>query len=258
MFRNKYSALWLLLAVSLLIIVIISFVEDINIGSYTLKKSPIAENLLAERVDNDSTIRSDSIKVIEEKVETDSLPQIILVFGDSMSHNLGLRLAQYAKHNGHEIHTVNWDSSNTKIWADYDTLQYYINQYHPTQIFVSLGSNEVLLPKPDLRRPQIKKILSVIGDIPYVWIGPPNWREDTGINAVIASECKPGTFFLSDGMEFERGPDKIHPTRKSSALWMDSVIRWLPKTPHPFRADLPPDSIGDVSSHVIFLKALNK
>lgn len=93
------------------------------------------------------------------KVATDSLPQSLFIFGDSMTYNLALRLAQYAKQNGHTIHSVNWDSSNTKIWADYDTLANQIARYKPTQIFISLGSNEIFFKNPETRLPYVKKFL---------------------------------------------------------------------------------------------------
>lgn len=258
MFRNQYTKLWLLLLCALLVILFIAFFDDIKIGSYTIKKAPIADALNKVHPDTDLIEEADTVQMADIEIKTDSLPQSIFIFGDSMTHNLGLRLAQYAKYNGHTIHTVNWDSSNTKIWGESDTLAYFIKKYRPTQIFIALGSNELLLPKPETRKEYIKKILSVIDTIPYVWIGPPNWKEDTGINKLLASECKRGSFFLSDGMEFQRGPDKVHPTRRSAALWMDSIMRWMPNSYHPIVMDLPPDSIGFVSSNVVFLKALNK
>lgn len=258
MFKNKYVTLWLLLSLALIIILLLAFVDDIKIGTYTLKKAPIAETLWKDKSISDSLMNPQIFDKVKQEpemlVEVDSLPQNFLIFGDSMTFNLSLRLAQYAKQNGHQIHALNWDSSGTKIWAESDTLEYYINLYKPTQIFIALGSNELGMTNPDSRIPYIKKILAQIGDIPYVWIGPPNWKKDSGINRVLASECAPGSFFLSDGMEFERGPDKKHPTAKSSALWMDSIIRWIPKSSHPFVATLPSDSIGKVSSNVIFLK----
>ena len=155
-------------------------------------------------------------------------------------------------------HTVNWDSSNTKIWAEYDTLKNCINRYKPTQIFISLGSNELYFKNPKSRLPYIQKILEVIDTIPYVWIGPPNWKEDTGMNDLLEHTCKPKSFFRSEGMHFERKADKIHPTRQSSALWMDSIMRWLPKSSHPFIMETPSDSIKKSNPNVVFLKALNK
>ncbi len=265
--RFKYTPLWLILSVALSVIVTISFMEDIRIGEWTVKKAPIKEFILQDNKFDllaDSDINaSDSAEIVggvsaDEVVKTDSLPQNLFIFGDSMTFNLALRLAQYARQNGHVIHSVNWDSSNTKIWAEHDTLRYYIDKYRPTQIFISLGSNEMYFRNPETRAPYVKKILEVIDTIPYVWIGPPNWKEDTGINDMLQRICKKGAFFRSEGMEFKRKKDNIHPTRESSSLWVDSIMRWIPKSSHPFIVEMPSDSIGKVNPNIVFLKALNK
>lgn len=259
MFKN-YSGLWLLLATALAVIFVVAFSDDIVIGDYTVKKAPFDKTLLASESEDLSVdsliVQRDTVAQV--KVETDSLPQSLFIFGDSMTWNLALRLAQYAKANGHTIHAVNWDSSNTKIWADYDTLANQIARYKPTQIFISLGSNELYFKDPKSRLPYIRKILAVIDTIPYVWIGPPNWQKDSGINDLLEATCKPRSFFRSEGMHFDRKADHIHPTRKSSALWIDSIMRWLPKSAHPFVANIPADSIGKVNPNIVFLKALNK
>lgn len=262
--KYRYTRLWLLLALALLIITTVSFIDDMKFGDWTVKKSTIAAALLAEKADS-TDMFADSVRETDDtlvdkpiRIETDSLPQSLFIFGDSMTFNLALRLAQYAKANGHTIHSVNWDSSNTKIWADHDTLSYFINKFKPTQIFISLGSNEVYFKNPETRAPYIKKILEVIDTVPYVWIGPPNWKEDTGINDLLSRMCRRGSFFRSEGMEFKRKKDNIHPTRESSALWVDSIMRWLPQSSHPFVAEIPSDSIGKVNPNIVFLKALNK
>lgn len=261
MFRNTYTALWLLLAVALCAILFIAFSDDLIIGGKTLRKAPIADLLTkTEASENEDSVSNaiDSILSVPVELRTDSTPQSIFIFGDSMTFNLALRLAQYARQNGHTINSVNWDSSNTKIWADHDTLAYYIDKFKPTQIFISLGSNELYIKNPETRLPYINKILAVIDTVPYVWIGPPNWKEDGGINDLLKKTCRPGSFFRSAGMEFKRKADHIHPTRESSAYWIDSIMRWLPKSSHPFVADVPSDSIGKVNPHIVFLKALNK
>lgn len=260
MSRKPYFALWLLLLVALGVFVAYSFCDDISINGYMVKKAPFKEALFSECEDS-LAIKANPDSVLNAtpvKTEVDSLPQVIFIFGDSMTYNLSLRLAQYAKQNGHEIHSVNWDSSNTRIWANHDTLAYYIDKFHPTQIFISLGSNELYLKKPESRKDDILKILQVIDTIPYVWIGPPNWKKDTGMNDVIESVCRPGSFFRSEGMDFERKKDHVHPTRKSSAIWVDSIMRWIPKSAHPFVVDAPSDSIGKCNPNIVFLKALNK
>ncbi len=261
MFKN-YCGLWLLLSVALAIVLVVAFTDDIRIGDYHVKKAPVAEMLLKaenQQEINDS-ILLDSIRseAAITEVVVDSLPQSFFIFGDSMTYNLALRLAQYAKQSGYAINSVNWDSSNTKIWADCDSITNMIARFKPTHIFIALGSNELYFKDPKLRLPHIRKILDMIDTIPYTWIGPPNWKEDTGLNDVLEAACSPGSFFRSAGMHFDRKSDHIHPTRQSSALWMDSIMRWIPKSSHPFVVDIPSDSIVKANPHVVFLKALNK
>lgn len=253
----------MLLSLALIVILVVAFVDDIKIGEWTVKKAPVSDYLLKEESGTLISLEesADSINTEDsqpEIIKTDSLPQSLFIFGDSMTFNLALRLAQYAKQNGHTIHSVNWDSSNTKIWAEHDTLAYYIEKYRPTQIFISLGSNELYYKDPETRAPYVKKILEIIDTIPYVWIGPPNWKEDTGINDMLQRICKKRSFFRSAGMQFKRKKDNIHPTRESSAMWVDSIMRWLPESAHPFVANMPSDSIGKSKPNIVFLKALNK
>lgn len=261
--NSKYIGLWSLILIALIVIIGYSFIEDVSIMNHTLKKSSFKESLLGSGNEAlKDSLKADSVrKVLEEelkKVTTDSMPQSIFIFGDSMTWNLALRLAQYAKHNGHTINAVNWDSSNTKIWAEHDTLIYFINKYKPTQVFISLGSNELYFKDPSKRKPYVEKILEMIDTIPYVWIGPPNWEKDNGLNDMLEEICLPGSFFRTDGMSLKRKADHIHPTREASALWIDSIMRWIPGSAHPFIVNLPPDSIGKPKPNIIFLKALNK
>lgn len=257
--KSPYSGLWIIVALGLVIFLAVAFFDDITIGTWTIKKAPFKDHLLAESMETD-TLTADSVSeyIPTQEIKTDSVAKSILIFGDSMTFNLALRLAQYARQNGHSIHTVNWDSSNTKIWAESDTLTHFIRKFDADFIFVSLGSNELYFKNPESRLPYIKRILEMIGDIPYVWIGPPNWQKDAGINDMLERVCRPGAFFRTDGMELARKKDHIHPTRQASALWVDSIVRWMPKSYHPILMDIPTDSIRKVSPNVVFLKALNK
>lgn len=258
--RSPYVGLWLLLALSISIVAFISFIEtDISIGAYTLKKSAIADALRGNEEIADSVIGNEDLSDLKiQEIVVDSTPQRLFIFGDSMTLNLALRLAQYAKQNGHTINSVNWDSSNTKIWAESDTLNYFIDKFKPTFIFISLGSNELYFKNPDARRPYVEKILKKIGDIPHVWIGPPNWEKDSGINDMLQKVVGKKSFFRTDGMQLARKRDKIHPTREASAIWIDSIMRWLPSSAHPFVAEIPSDSIGKSNPGIVFLKAHSK
>ena len=119
---------------------------------------------------------------------------------------------------------------------------------------VCLGANELYVPDiKNARRPHMKKILAEIGDIPYVWIGPPNWDEDTGINDLIAQEVDEGCFYLSAQDHFDRSRDGAHPTRASAHQWMDRVVKWINTTgSHPIRLDYPGEGIGRASHIVVF------
>ena len=172
--------------------------------------------------------------------------------------NLAYRLAQYAKANGHKFHAVNWDSSNTKIWAETDTLQYFINKFRPTYYFIALGSNEMFLKDASSRLPYVRKIISKLGDAPYIWIGPPNKAQDCAMSRMLEANLRQGAFFRTDGMKFELQQDHIHPTRSASAIWIDSIMRWLPRSANPILLEAPSDSIGKVIPKLVILKALNK
>lgn len=259
--KSNYFGLWLLLVLSLSIMVLVSFSDDIKVGEWTVKKAPVKESLFPQLHNREKELirqRLDSMNaaMAQEALEQpiDSAPQSILLIGDSMTMNLALRLAQYAKVAGHQFHAVNWDSSNTKIWAESDTLRHYIREYDATFIFISLGANELYLTHPEGHRKYVEEILTKIGKIPYVWIGPPNWSKDAGLNDMIQATCAPGAFFRSEGMEFRRKKDGVHPTRESSALWIDSVVRWIPSSAHPILFESLPDSIGKVNNNIIFLK----
>ena len=257
--NTPYFSLWLLLFIALSVVVGFSFIEDKTTEGLPLKKAPFKETLLASAPVEENEMVYTPQEIEEEPepliIETDSLPKNIFLFGDSMTLNIALRMAEYAAENGHSFHAINWDASNTKLWAESDTLSYYIRQYKPDYIFVSLGSNEVYFKNPEVRAPFIKKIIEEIGDIPMVWIGPPNWNNDTGINDLLASLCGPGRFFKSEGIELKRKSDNIHPTRKATIIWVDSLMRWMENSAHPILTHVPSDSLGHVKTNVKIIKA---
>lgn len=193
---------------------------------------------LAEATQTTDTLSSvDSIaNAVPARPTVDSTSQRILFIGDSMLEGLGRRVADYAAGNGHTIHTVCWYSSSSKIWAETDTLQYFLRQDKPTFIMICLCSNELFVRDLDQRDAYIKTILKKIGDIPYVWISPPNWKPDTGINDVIISNVGRKRYFDSRDLELERGKDHAHPTFEAAAHWMDLIAEWMSNpdsTAHP-------------------------
>lgn len=247
--KRNYIGLWLLLAVSLLIVVILSSLRHVRLFGVELRSSGIVEALTkpVEKIDTAAAPRlaaktDTATKKPTFPVPLDTASHRILFIGDSMLEGLSPRLAAYAKANGHTLNSVIWYSSTSQIWAESDTLAVYLKRFKPTYIFISLGGNELFVKDIKTKRDKhVKALLSQIGNIPYVWIGPPNWKPDTGINDLIAENVPRGSFFLSNGMTFERSADGAHPTRASAALWLDSIARWMPAhCNHPIKMQLPP------------------
>ena len=257
--KRHYISLWLLLLVAFGIFAAASAFDMPTIGGHQLRSSDIYATLTAERpaaaYPDVSAGATDSIVVVPDTIVTDvdifpmpcdTTAQTIMLIGDSMLEGLGPRLAAYAEHNGHTLYTVMWYSSTSEAWGKSDKLRSYIDRLHPTYIVICLGANELIVSDIERKREKyVRQILADIDTIPYLWIGPPNWRKDTGINSLIDKHTPRGAFFLSDGMTFERSKDGAHPTRKSAAAWMDSVVRWMPANArHPIRLDVPEKATG--------------
>ena len=251
--RRNYLALWLLLAVAFAAMAAVSVFGPVRIFGFELRDSGLARNLTASRLPSApmpehlicDTAACDSVAE-PETVPLDTASKVILFFGDSMLDGLYPRLAAYADRNGHELYAVIWYSSTSEVWGTSDRLRNYIASLHPDYIFISLGANELFVKDIEEKRaPYVKKILEDIGDIPYLWIGPPNWKDDTGINRLIESSAAPGCYFRSARMTFERKKDGAHPTEASARAWMDSIARWMPAhSAHPIRLDVPDKSKG--------------
>lgn len=253
-FRN-YRGLWLLLATAFVIFAVVSAFDPFAIFGHEMKSSKIwptltAQTRKAKGTSNDkpvtkkgstnSPITTPKPKKIKP-VETDTVPKTILFIGDSMLDGLYPRLAAYANENGHTLYCVIWYSSTSEVWGRSNRLKEYITKLNPGYIFVSLGANELFVKDiAEKRDKYVKKIIADIGDIPYVWIGPPNWKPDTGINDLVAANAGEDHFFLTNGMKFPRMKDGAHPTHAAAVGWMDSVVRWMPAhSAHPIRMNTP-------------------
>ncbi len=186
-------------------------------------------------------------------VKTDTLAKTILFIGDSMLEGLSPRLAAYAKKNGHKMYSVIWYSSSTEIWGSSTKLKDYIGQLHPDYVVICLGANELFVRDiAKKRRRYVESMLRQIGKLPYIWIGPPNWKPDTGINDLLAEVLAPGSFYLSNGQHFDRQRDGAHPTRKSAAAWMDRVCRWIvASSAHPIKLDVPAEASAHCRTFVL-------
>jgi len=194
--------------------------------------------------------KTSTTRETRETNKTSELPHLpdttshrILFFGDSMVEGLLRRMNCYAFANGYNMTNVVWYGSTTEIWAKTDTLRYFIDKVQPTFFMISIGANEQFIKDPAARESSIRRILAEVGNKPFVWIGVPAWREDTGINDLTRQIVGENHYYDSRGLTLQRGRDRMHPTFYAAGLWMDSVARWMesPATAHPIRMDKPTD-----------------
>lgn len=204
---------------------------ELKIGDIVVKKTSIKDYLLyPDSAESEEIISlaslQDSIK--KDTVVVDTTSQNILLIGDSMLEGLMLRMKDYTKYNGHKLKTVIWYSAQSKWYGKYDTLKYFIKKYKPTYIFLVLGANELFVRDiKNKRRKYVRKIIADIDTIPYVWVGPPNWKDDTGINDLIIANAGKKHYFPSKDLKYRRTKDGAHPTHRSAAMWMDSIASWV-------------------------------
>lgn len=175
---------------------------------------------------------------------TDTAAQRILFFGDSMVEGLMRRMSSYAHANGHNLTNVVWYGSTTEIWAQTDTLRHFLELVQPSFVMVCIGANEQFIKEVDERALCIKLIMREIGRRPFVWIGSPAWKEDTGINSLTQSIVGKERYYDSRRLTLTRGSDHRHPTFSAASVWMDSVALWMggKQTAHPIRMAQPADS----------------
>ncbi len=126
------------------------------------------------------------------------------------------------------------------MYAHTDTLDYFIKQFKPSFVIIALGANELKMWKPETKRTDLETIIKKIGNIPYIWVGPPNWTEDTGINNVILQTVGRKRFFPSKNLNYTRQADGSHPDKKSSYMWMDSIASFIMhKSKNPIVLNMP-------------------
>lgn len=177
---------------------------------------------------------------IPEPAGPDTSAHRILFIGDSMVEGLRYRLSQYATANGHSMECVIWYSSSSKYWAQGDTLAHFIRRFDPSYIFVCMGANELFVRNLKEREAAVGKIVREMGDLPFIWIGPPNWKPDTGINDILLRLCGRKRYYPSLRLSYERASDGAHPVMRSYNMWADSVSTWLrDSSAHPIRWEIP-------------------
>lgn len=240
-------ALWVLITVAMVIFIGISLSDDLKVGSYTLSKARFPETLLVQSDLKDTLDKKDNLETLPDSllisqpeiIEPDTTVHKLLVFGDSMTHHLAMSISKYGTKNQYKVLGVTWESSSIPGWSNSGKVKQYIEMWNPDFIIVSLGSNEMELKHFDRRIPDVKKIVEEMGEVPFVWAGPPLWKKDKGVYAMLEEALPPGVLFRAEGIEIPRGPDKVHPTKHGADIWADTLMRWISHSRHPILAEKP-------------------
>ncbi len=224
--KYRYQIL-LIIAVAALALTSYSFCRTkLTVGGTEIKKSGIEEFVMGDSVV--PTIMGVYESEYKPRTGVDTSKQKILLIGDSMLEQFRWRLRDYCRENGHEMASVIWYSSQTEWYGTSDTLAYYIRKEKPTYIMLILGANELFVSDIiNKRTPYVEHILEQIGDIPYIWVGPPNWKPDTGINEMIVKHVGVRRYFPSKDLTFKRYADGAHPRPESAFAWCDSVAKFV-------------------------------
>ena len=248
--KRTYFSFFALLLVAFMLFAGLSFFKDGIEESFGINTATFASDLLSlpdDELELADVVTTDSVsgKAIAtvERAPLDTTKKNILFIGDSMLERLSPRIAAYAEANGHQMNTVIWYGSSTEVWATSGRAKECIQKYRPDYIIISLGGNELFVNDIIARRTKyVKQIVAEFADIPYVWIGPPNWKKDTGINKMIQSVVPKGNFYLSytPDQHYERAKDGAHPTPASAAKWANRICKWIvEKSNNPIVLNLP-------------------
>ena len=234
--KHRYLPLLLLLATALAAEVALSLLSPVSICGFELRDggfadvfsaraevaAPAVQPCVAPAVaDSAASQPADTVRV-------DTTMHTVLLVGDSMLEGLGPRLAAYGDANGFAVYSVIWYSSTSEYWGKSTKLADYIRRIKPDFVFICLGANELFVRDIERKRSRyVEKIIADLGSTPYLWIGPPNWKADTGINALIAAHAAAGCYYSSAELELERNADGAHPTHEAANRWVDSVVDWM-------------------------------
>ncbi|MCM1377360.1 MAG: hypothetical protein NC097_06165 [Clostridium sp.] len=192
--------------------------------------------------------------------QASSQPRIkkVLVIGDSMTGWLAERLNAYGKKDGFDVATVIWDGSTIKKWAASPNFSKIVKEQKPDAIFICLGMNELFTPNPEKSLgASLEKFKSVIGNTPYLWIGPPSWPGKKGgeaLNTWLATKLGQGHYFNSSSLNLSRqSRTNPHPTRAGICTWVDAFMKWIPaNTDLNFRSTAAP-AASEMSRPSVFI-----
>lgn len=156
----------------------------------------------------------------------------VLHIGDSFAGALGVPLGVLLEKAAVKSVLKHTDASYLTDWAWNGDLQKYLWKYNPDLLIITLGANELAIAEPEQREKTIKKITSLVGDRPCLWVAIPLWQgKHNGLMDVIRDNAGPCIYWDSNALldveHMARISDGVHPTTEARAAWAQVVFDWL-------------------------------
>lgn len=229
---KKFLTASLLFLLPILIFAAYSYAPfDLTIDGEKLRKLDLPDiGLSFSRQQGYALAIKNNAGFLTHTVKIDTTAQVILLTGDSMVEGLAKRLREYVKGTGHGFKSDPVYSTTTISWAYTDTLRNLVRYIKPTYLIMCLGSNQLFaknLSEIDRSVKQILLKVKQLGIKKFVWIGPPNWTEDSGINEILLRNLGRKRFFISKNLQLPRKSDGAHPTDEGAVVWADTFVDWL-------------------------------
>lgn len=187
----------------------------------------------------------DEVEVDSSKI-VDTTRQHILMIGDSMAGGAGLQygFSIICQFNQHRLTVKHQSSSTTQIWSQERKVEKFVQEFQPTYIIIALGSNELFVRDAPDRAAFVKDMLAQTKGIRTIWVGPPNWREDSGLNKMLEETLPETQFFSSKDLTLPRQADGIHPNIQGSLIWSQAVSEWInQESQHKIVLNIPPEEM---------------
>lgn len=79
-----------------------------------------------------------------------------------------------------------WYGASTIDWSRTSRLDELLREHDPTVVIAVIGSAELTTRRLATRRAAVRRILQKLEGREVIWIGPPSWTDDTGIDDLLA------------------------------------------------------------------------
>jgi lysophospholipase L1-like esterase len=155
----------------------------------------------------------------------------VLLFGDSLAVGLHQHMRSLAEESGVAAYTGKGIvGSRIDQWDDDPWLDATLDEFQPTLILVSLGTNDEATSPGAVERqaPHLAVLLDKLRatGAEIVWIGPPDLPfPRQGVSDMVRENVP--YYFESEAIDIPRAPDHLHPNAAGYAGWAGAIWQWL-------------------------------